>query len=38
LSEYNVPRDDLREIAAQALGGADHTDLEKVVKMLEDMY
>ncbi|KXN85376.1 NAD-dependent methanol dehydrogenase [Leucoagaricus sp. SymC.cos] len=38
LSEYNVPRGDLRELAAQALGGADHSDMEKVVQMLEDMY
>jgi hypothetical protein len=38
LSDYNVPRSDLRDIAAQSLGGADHADMEKVVKMLEDMY
>lgn len=38
LSDYNVPRGDLRDVAVQALGGEDHTDLEKVVKMLEDMY
>lgn len=38
LSEYNVPRGDLREIATQSLGQVDHPWIENVVNMLEDMY
>ncbi|KAF9451931.1 iron-containing alcohol dehydrogenase [Macrolepiota fuliginosa MF-IS2] len=38
LSEYKVPREDIPGIATKALGGADHEDYDKVLKMLEDMY
>ncbi|KAM6502209.1 alcohol dehydrogenase IV [Amanita muscaria] len=38
LGEYKVPQSDVLDIATRALGSADHPDIDKVVKLLENLY
>jgi len=38
LGEYKVPKSDVPDIASRALGSADHPDIDKVVKLLENLY
>ncbi|GLB37499.1 putative alcohol dehydrogenase IV [Lyophyllum shimeji] len=37
LSEYNVPQEDLPQLAAKALGSQDHPDVPHVVEMLKQL-